>query len=111
MNYYLCHVSIIKDTKFLIANYLLKKELQSNNRQLKAHQFNFDNIKTVGILFDSSNAEDYEIVKRYVLYLREHKKRVKAIGFFNTKNLPPMTYSKLEYDFFSAREITAFGYF
>jgi hypothetical protein len=102
-------MSIIKSIKNFIANHALKQELQSHRRERKANKFNFNDIKTVGILFDATSSEDYEIVKRYVLYLREHRKRVKVIGFFNTKTLPPMTYSKLEYDFFSAKEINWMG--
>jgi hypothetical protein len=43
------------------------------------------------------------------LYLREHRKRVKVIGFFTTKQIPDMAYSKLEYDFFSPKELNWFG--
>ena len=73
------------------------------------NRFNFSEIKTVGILFDAANPEDFELIKRYVLYLREHRKRVKALGYFNTKQIPPMAYSKLEYDFFSTKELNWFG--
>ncbi len=102
-------MSIIKSIKQFIANRALKQELLSDKRTRKANKFNFDSIKTIGILFDATSAEDYEIVKRYVLFLREHRKRVKVIGFFNTKNLPPMTYSKLEYDFFATKDINWMG--
>ncbi len=102
-------MSVFKNIMNFVASRALKQELQSNKRQPKPGKFKFDEIKTVGILFDATSAEDYEIVKRYVLYLREHRKRVKVIGFFNTKNLPPMTYSKLEYDFFSTKDINWLG--
>ena len=102
-------MSIILSIKKFIASRALKQEMQSYNKLRKACKFSFDAVKTVGILFDATNAEDYEIVKRYVLYLREHRKRTKVIVFFNTKVLPPMTYSKLEYDFFSTKEINWMG--
>jgi len=34
---------------------------------------------------------------------------VNVIGFFNLKQMPPMTYSKLEYDFFSQKELNWMG--
>ena len=62
--------------------------------------------KTIGIVFDATDKEDFELVKKYVLYLKEMKKKVKAIGFFNQKESPPMAFSKLEYDFFSLKDLS-----
>lgn len=61
--------------------------------------------KTIGILFEATNAQDFELVKRYVVYLREMRKKVKAIGYFNSKEVPQLTYSKLEYDFFANKQL------
>ena len=47
-----------------------------------------------------------ELVKKYISYLKDLKKRVKAIGFFNTKDTPAVAYSKLEYDFFSLKDLS-----
>ncbi len=102
-------MSVIKNIKVGIANYFLKQELQAVRREQKPNKFNFNEVKTVGILFDATNSEDFEIVKRYVVYLREYKKKVKAIGFFSTKQIPALTYSKLEYDFFSTKELNWMG--
>lgn len=102
-------MSIFKTIKLAIANRALKLELQDTDRERVPNKFNFDKIKTVGILFDATNSDDLEIVKRYVVYMREHRKKVKAIGFFNTKEIPALTYSKLEYDFLSAKELNWFG--
>lgn len=98
-------MSIIKNIKQSIANRALKQELLSAGRERKPNKFNFGRIKTVGIIFDATNTDDYEIVKRYVVYLREHMKKVKVLGFFSTKEIPALTYSKLEYDFFSTKEL------
>ncbi len=102
-------MSIFKDIKLAIGNYLLKKELRTITRVRKPNKFNFNDIKTVGILFDATNPEDFEIVKRYVTYLREYRKKVKVIGFFSTRAVPALTYSKLEYDFFSHKELNWIG--
>ncbi len=102
-------MSFIKNIKLFLANNALKRELGSVKKESVPNKFNFNQIKTVGILVDASNADDFELVKRYVLYLREHSKKVKVIGFFSTKHIPPLTYSKLEYDFFSVKEINWLG--
>ncbi len=98
-------MSVLKKIKLLIANNALKRELENHFVERKPIKFNFNKIRTVGILFDATNKEDYEIVKRYVVYLRELQKKVKVIGYFSTKEIPTLTYSKLEYDFFSSKEL------
>ncbi|MFY9311450.1 MAG: hypothetical protein WAQ28_20565 [Bacteroidia bacterium] len=102
-------MSILKKIKQTIANGYLKLELKDHVREQKPNKFNFAQCKTVGILFDAASPEDFELVKRYVLYLREHRKKVKVLGFYPSKRIPDMTYSKLEYDFFSAKELNWFG--
>jgi hypothetical protein len=102
-------MSAINQIKSFFASKLLEKELRSNLHTNNAVKFNFEEIKTIGILVEASNAVEFELVKKYVLSLREAKKKVKVLGFFDTKQLPPMTYSKLEYDFFIRKETNWMG--
>ena len=102
-------MSIFKKIKQAIANGYIKLELKDHPRERKPSRFDFKEIKTVGILFDATKLEDFELVKRYVLYLREHRKNIKAMGFFTTKQIPDLAFSKLEYDFFSLKELNWFG--
>jgi hypothetical protein len=101
-------MSLIKNIKKFFADNTIKKQL-SEKRIVGPNRFSFVGVRTVGILFDASNPEDYELVKRYVVYLREHAKKVKVLGYFSSKEIPAFTYSKLEYDFFSAKETNWFG--
>ncbi len=102
-------MSILTDIKNIIANFYLKLELKDFVKEKKPNKFNFNKIETVGILFDATSPEDLELVKKYVGFLKEHRKKVKVMGFFNTKEIPSLTYSKLEYDFFSSKELNWFG--
>jgi hypothetical protein len=102
-------MSLIKNIKHFFANASLKKQLAGKQRIISPNKFSFYNMKTVGMLFDASNPEDYELVKRYVVYLREHAKKVKVLGYFSSRHIPTLTYSKLEYDFFSSKETNWFG--
>jgi hypothetical protein len=99
----------MKKIKELFATNLLVKELKDKAPKKPYNRFSFYETRTVGILFDASNPEDYELVKRYVVYLREHAKKVKVLGYFSTKQIPALTYSKLEYDFFSSKETNWYG--
>ena len=94
---------MFKGIKELFGNYFLLKEFAETRRNISVA--NLENAKTIGILFDSSDPEEFELVKRYVLYLKDWKKKVKAIGFFSQKKIPNLTYSKLEYDFFTLKEL------
>lgn len=102
-------MSILKKIKQVISNGYIKLELKDNPRVRTPIRFDFNTIKTVGILFDATNPDDFELVKRYVLYLREHRKKVKALGFFSTKQIPDLAFSKLEYDFCSTKDLNWFG--
>src|ERR1035441_1053203 len=96
-------MSLIQNIKDAFGNYFLSMERKSVHRNKKF--MNMEEAKTIGIVFDATDKEDFELVKKYVLYLKEMKKKVKAIGFFNQKESPPMAFSKLEYDFFSLKDL------
>lgn len=96
-------MSFIHNIKNSFGSYFLKQEAKRLYR--KKMFVNMQEVITIGIVFDATDQEDFNLVKKYITYLREMKKKVKAIGFFNQKEIPPMTYSKLEYDFFSAKEL------
>lgn len=79
----------------------LRAEMKNIRRERAA--FSLDQAKSVAILFEYTNAEDFELVRKYVLYLREMKKKVRAIGYYMMKELPSFPYSKLEFDFFGKK--------
>src|SRR5450432_876212 len=93
-----------KKLKNKIANYLLVREMNMQRRDHKS--VSFDRAKTIGILYDSTNERNYELVKSYVKRMRdEFKKDVLALGYYNDKELPQMRYSKLGLDFFTKKNL------
>jgi hypothetical protein len=96
-------VSILEKIKNSIGSYFLKKEMAALNRDRA--MISMGDAKTIGILFESTDKDEFELVKKYVLYLRDQKKKVKALGYFSTGETPNFTYSKLEYDFFSRKDL------
>ncbi|TAL63113.1 MAG: hypothetical protein EPN85_00910 [Bacteroidetes bacterium] len=97
-------MSLIQNIKSSAGNYFLSEEVKSLNRSKMF--VNMQDAKTVGIVFNATDSDDFELVKKYITYLREMKKRVKAIGFYDQKNIPALAYSKLEYDFFCRKDLT-----
>jgi hypothetical protein len=80
-----------------IAYSRIRSEAKNVVRQKQV--FNIDEAKTIGIIFRFTTNEDFELLKKYVLYLREMKKKVKAIGYYISKQEPAIPYSKVDYDF------------
>jgi len=97
-------MGIINNIKNFFGNYSLSQEMKSVRRNKMF--LNLEEAKTIGIVFDATENENFELVKKYITYLKGLKKRVKAIGFFNMKETPPMAYSKLDYDFFSLKDLS-----
>ena len=87
----------------MAGNYFLSGEVKALHRDKMF--MNMQDAKTVGIVFDATDNSHFELVKKYITYLRDLKKRVKAIGYYDQKNTPAMAYSKLEYDFFCRKDL------
>lgn len=71
--------------------------------------FNLDDAKSIGIAFEFTTPEDFELLKKYVLYLRDHKKKVKCIGYYRGKVEPQVQYSKVDYDFINEKAFSWYG--
>lgn len=102
-------MSLLKDLKSAIADFYLRLKLKGKKRGELPNRFNFKAIKTIAILFDATAKEDHELLKKYVGYLREYKKKVKVIGFYNMKEVPDLVFSKLEFDFYSLKDLNLIG--
>lgn len=69
----------------------------------------FPDAKSVGIVFDATNKDDFETIKRYIQQLKEITKGIHAIGFLDLKETPHLSYIKTDIDLFNKKEITG-GY-
>jgi len=83
-----------------IGEYVLRKKYSLLKREKQI--LNYAASKNIGILFNASDNEDFELIKKYIKYLRDFKKKVKAIGFYDKKQLPPV---QLEYDFLTKKQL------
>jgi hypothetical protein len=99
-------MKFIDKIKNRLAKYFLKRYSHSRKRQ--SSFFNFNDAKTFGILMEAKTIEDVELMKKYVAYLRDMRKKVKVLGFFSVKDTPQITYSRLEFEFFGIKDINWF---
>ena len=89
--------------RYKISNYLLQKEIRNSSRQTSVISFN--DAKTIGIIYDATADQDYELIKNYVKDLRGHSKEVIALGYYNRKELPGTRFMKLGLDFFTQKAL------
>src|SRR5688572_3619106 len=93
-----------KKIKSKIAHYLFHREFASHDRQQKV--VSFTEARSIGIIYDSTNERNYDIIKRYVKELRDiYKKDVLALGYYDKKELPNDRFAKLGLDFFTRRAL------
>ena len=97
-------MKLIEDIQKKIGAFLLRKELAGVERNKAL--LNMDDAKTFGIIFEASNKDHVELVKKYAGYLKEMRKKVKVIGYCDAKEIPEFTYSRLEYEFFLKKDLS-----
>lgn len=88
-----------------IAEYQIKKlcALPRNKQFIK-----LGDAKTIGIVFEASDSNTFEIVKKFILQLKEYTKNVHAIGYVDEKLTPNYSYIKTDIDLFNKKELKGF---
>jgi hypothetical protein len=92
-----------------IKNILAEKRLQrlAKNAARKKEFVNLGQARSIAVIFEATNIDHLELVKRFVNTQKEKKKTVKAVGFFDQKFTPSnISYSKAEFDFFNLKELS-----
>lgn len=86
-----------------LANYRFRKELDVH---MADHEtVSFDSAKKIGLLYDATSPENYEIVKNYVKEVRSRQKEILALGFVDKKVLPQNQFAQLGLDFFTRKNL------
>lgn len=88
-----------------IAAYQIKKlcALPRNKEFVK-----LNDAKTIGILFDATNNDAFETVKKFIEKLKTYTKNVHAIGYVDEKLTPNYSYIKTDIDLFNKKELKSF---
>ena len=90
---------MLNNLRHKIAEYFLNSEIKNSERNREVH--NIRSARRVGVIYDATNRETYETVKKFIHYLKEERKQVSTLGFIDTKDENQLITPKLEYDFFS----------
>lgn len=90
-----------------IGRFKLKRALKKIHRT--PYVFNLETAKTIAVLYDATNRNDYETVKKFVHFLKEERKNVIALGYIDAKNDSEIVKPHLNYQFFSKRNLNKLG--
>ena len=95
-------LGFLDDIKQKTAKYLLDRA-SAVDREVVA--VNIQDAKSIGIIYRADHDETNELVRRYVKFLKDYKLKVKALGYFDKKELPPDVNPKLEFDFITKKDL------
>lgn len=94
---------ILEFIRSAISSYRLKREVVENSHGHTT--VNFDAAKKIGILYDATEPQNFEIVREYVKEVRSRQKDVLALGYVDKKALPQNQYAQLGLDFFTRKNL------
>lgn len=87
-----------------VSSLLLRREILKRKRT-NTRSSSFENVKSIGILYDATDDKDFELVKAYTRNLMTHSKEVVALGYYGENELPGKRLMKLGLDFFAKKAL------
>lgn len=91
-------MSVFKNIQLSLGRLSLNNKKKKFNRTVKS--YSIENASSIGVLYDASSRNDYEIVKKFIQYLREERKEVLSLGYINSKDSSEIVQAHLNYIFF-----------
>lgn len=92
-----------------IAKYLAAYQIKKLCAAKRSKQFiKLSDAKTIGVIFDATDKDTFETVKRFIGQLKEYTKNVHAIGYVDEKLTPNYSYIKTDIDLFNKKELLHF---
>ncbi|MCH8147169.1 MAG: hypothetical protein IH987_04135, partial [Planctomycetes bacterium] len=62
-----------------------------------------DNSKSIALVYNATNKQDYEKVKAFVNYFKEKHKQVLSLGYIDSTDPAMLLKTQLEYRFFTKK--------
>ena len=88
-----------------IGKYFLKKEMLHLERERKRAVYNLDDAYNIGVVYDATNRQVYEMTRNFVNYLKEKQKHVISLGFINSKDPNQLLKPLLEFRYFNKKDL------
>lgn len=83
------------------------------NRKLRNHKrekniYGFDEAKLIGVLFSVQNIGDFNLIKEFLVYLRNFNCNVVALCYIDSKKIPDYYLLKKGFNFFTRNNLSLF---
>lgn len=86
-----------------IGRWILKSRVK--NKYRNPQFLNYSNANTVGIIFNATHQDTYEITRKYIKALNERNLTVKALGFVDSKEVLDFYQKSIYFEFFSRKNL------
>lgn len=94
----------IKNIQLKLGELSLKKRKRKLSRSVKS--FSLEKASSIGVLYNATNRNDAETVKKFVQYLKEERKEVLSLGYIDSKDSSEMVSTHLNYVFFDNQQLS-----
>jgi len=86
-----------------VGDYLLIRA--ARRLQRKRGVYNMDDSKSIALVYNATNKQDYEKVKAFVNYFKEKHKQVLSLGYIDSTDPNMLLKTQLEFRFFTKKEL------
>jgi hypothetical protein len=100
-------MELFRNTRLKIANSILEKKIARAKR--KVHYSSFSQVKSIGIVWDSSRTADFPSLSRFYQKMHDRNIEVKILGYYSGKELPDQ-YTAIRYLSLIRRKELSFFY-
>ena len=98
---------MLSNIKLKIANYILSKEISTNNR--KANLVTLSKAKKIGILFDAKSEDVVSQIKLLLKYFLKKNIDVEILGFVQENKMDAHHLSTLHINYFNLNDVSLIG--
>ncbi len=94
---------LFQNTRERIGRWILRSRIKDKYRNSKF--LNYSNAATIGIIFNATHQDAYEIARKYIRTLNDKNIRVRALGFVDSKEVLDFYQKSIYFEFFSKRNL------
>ena len=94
---------LFQNTREQIGRWILKKRIK--NKYRNSQFLNYSNANNIGIIFNATHQNTYEVARKYIRALNEMNISVKALGFVDSKEVLEFYQKSIYFEFFSRKNL------
>ncbi len=97
-------MNIIKKIGLKAGRYQLSRRIKKLRRNQRMH--NFDSARTIGIIFDATQLQNFTHVKEFLNALHDKNLEIYAMGFVDKKEIDDLLVIRKNFNFFSLNDLS-----